>query len=109
MGARAGQRGCKEGGGKASPKGGWHPDPDYVGTVIRLPGGQCGIYTKVRKRYNKPTPVTILHHALKNESISGIDTPLIHLHCANQSDGAEEKHAEDYEGDVMGVWLSHEN
>lgn len=39
-------------------------------------------------------PVAILYHTLKKETISGIDTQLIHLYCTNQIVGTEEEQAE---------------
>ena len=96
MGAGKGQRGCEEGKQKASATAGWCPDLDYLGTVS-LSCGHWDIYTKARKA----TSVAILHHTLKNESISR--TPLIYLYCTNQIVGIEEEQAEDYDVDVVGL------
>lgn len=51
-------------------------------------------YTKARKRYSGTMPAAILYHTLKKETISGIDTQLIHLYCTNQIVGTEEEQAD---------------
>lgn len=95
-----GQRGCKEGKQKASPTAGWRPDLDCLGTVS-LSCGHCEVYTKARKKCNRTTSVVILYHILKNESISGNETPLIYLCCTNRIVGIEEEQT-DYDVAVVG-------
>lgn len=46
---------------------------------------------------------------LKNESISGSETPLIHFYCTNHIVGTKEEQAKDFEVDMMELWISHGN
>lgn len=74
-------RGLWRGWGKTSPLGGRHLDTDSLEiAVIRLFHGHPDVYTAAGGKYNKATPLTVLHHALRNESIPGIQTLSVHLY-----------------------------
>ena len=55
-----------------------------------------------KKKSSKATPVAILHHALKNESSSGIEMLSVHLYFMHHVIGAEQKQVERHRVDVMG-------
>ena len=88
-----GQRVHESGRQKASPAGRWLPDFS-VATMTST--------RKLGRKYSKAIPGAILHHALKNESISGIEILTIHLHCPNHIVSTEAKQVEHYEVDVTG-------
>lgn len=106
-GAGEGQRCCKEGGRKASPSGGQHPDADSLGTaVIRLFCGHRDIYTKAGEKYNENYTGGCSTSRSKNESISGMEALSIHLYKMNHMVGTHQKQVEDCEVDVKGFGFS---
>lgn len=97
--------GLQGGRAKTSPPGRQHPDLDYLGAV-RLSCGHRGICTKAGKKCVKLHLWLFYILLLNNESISGSETPLIHLSCTNHIVGTKEEQAKDFEVDVMELWIS---
>ena len=96
------QRSCKKGQAKGLPN---RKVASRLGSSPRLFCGRQDINTKARgkkKKSSKATPVAILHHALKNESSSGIEMLSVHLYFMHHVIGAEQKQVERHRVDVMG-------